>query len=198
MRRPRLLLALTLGLCVTGAAPAEGAKVTKTAAGISVPNGTGGGGPTPLVAGEGSQSFKLSGKKVKKRQILDVNLILNATSGSTNSLSDLGMTLIGPKGDNVPIAPLGGLAWVDVKRDDQSDLVACDPEFEAASFCNYLQGGTTYTGSLHTEITPTFRGLNPKGTWRLLFEDVGSSAEPPTAIGVSTLEVKTGRKFAKD
>ena len=81
MLRPRLLLALALGLCAAAAPAAEAAKVTETAPGITVPNATGGLGPTPLVRGEGSQSFKLSGKKVKKRQVVDVNLILNASSG---------------------------------------------------------------------------------------------------------------------
>jgi hypothetical protein len=197
MRRPRLLLALALGLCAAAAPAAEAAKVTETAAGITVPNATGGGAPPPTLEGEGSQSFKLSGKKVKKRQVLDVNLVLNASSGGATELNDLLVTLVGPKGDNVQILTPGGRAWVDLKLDDQSNLFPCDPAFNRGSNCNYLQGNTTFTGSVHAEITPTFLGLNPKGTWRLLFRDVGTGAEPPTTIGVSTLEVKTGRKFAK-
>ena len=108
------------------------------------------------------------------------------------------MILVAPKGDNAPMDTPGGSAWVNLKLDDQSNLIPCDPAFDVSSRCNYLQAAPPTPAPCTRRSTPTFRGLNPKGTWRLLLEDAGSSAEPPTTIGVSTLEVKTARKFAKD
>jgi hypothetical protein len=168
---------------------AQAAKVSETATGGGLPGRVG------LVAGEFIQQFQLKGKKVKGKQVLDVNLTLNA-NGDPAALPVADLRLIGPKGDNVQIQNPGGSSWVNLKFDDQSTLDACDPTQDIHSDCNYLQGGTTFTGDLNQQLNPTFRGLNPKGTWTLLW--IQDSSATAVSVGESILEVKTGRKFAKE
>jgi hypothetical protein len=180
---------------------AQAAKVTATAAGVAVPDSVDNAGV--FTTGSASQTFTLKGSKVNGKQILDVNVILNASvPAGADSLDDIDVTLIGPKGDEADLplpGNVGARRWVDLKVDDQSLFFGCDPTVRISSRCNYVQNGTL-TGSLHGIFKPVFRGGNPKGTWRLLFRDTGVTppADPPTAIGTSTLEVKTGKKFAKE
>ena len=92
----------------------------------------------------------------------------------------------------------------------------CNPFTRVALYCNYIQGTTAassdagfFTGSVdagqYAEETaagfnPVFKGNNPRGTWTLqVFDGQVNSPAPPetTTLGVSTLEVTTGRKFVK-
>ncbi len=197
--RIRLSLVLAVAVVVLTASPgaAHGAKVTETAEGFSLPDSTQVGGP--IFDSEGSQTFKLSGRKVRDRQVTDVNVTLNVGSAAGfSSLSEFDVTLVAPKGENLLLpTPLGSLGMIDLTFDDQSNLRPCFPTSVSASNCNYSQNGI-FTGSLRAVINPTFRGLNPKGTWRLLFEDTESAGQGPTTIGTSTLEVRTARKFEKE
>ena len=202
-KRSRLALVgvLTLALgAFVGPGVAQAAKATETASGGTLPDAVTSGAQT--TAGEFVQTFRTSGKKVKKKQTLDVSLTVNATDA--NGLGDVSAVLYRPKGEGVavpipgPPFPGGPTTLVNLKFRDQSNLVACDPAFTIASNCNYQSGGV-YTGELGSGFNPTFRGLNPKGTWTLVWMDTGSG--PPadvTTIGESTLQVKTGKKFAKD
>jgi len=189
-----LAASLSLATLVTPGL-AGAAKVSEKAQPVVVPDAAPSGAVT--VIGEAVQTFKLKGSKVKGRQVLDVDLRLNLTSApGTESGLDITFLLVGPRGDHTGLfSPAANL--VDVELDDQADLFACNPANTLASNCNYIQGGVL-TGRIHASLNPTFRGLNPKGTWRLLIEDSFNSGEPPTTVGVSTLQVKTGRKFAKD
>jgi len=208
------VLALAVGVCA-GTGVAQAAKVTKTAAGGPVPNATGGPG---LATSDGAfiQTFNLQGKKVKGMQILDVNLTMNA-SGTLDANDDLFATLISPGGDNADVpVPFTGSSFTNLKFDDQSRLVYCNPFTRVALYCNYIQGTTAassdagfFTGSVdagqYAEETaagfnPVFKGNNPRGTWTLQVFDgnVNNPATPETTtLGVSTLEVTTGRKFVK-
>jgi hypothetical protein len=187
------LCALTAGaLALPAGAPA--AKVERTAEGGVLPASTG---TAPRVGSEFLQTFTLKGKRVKGKQVLDVNLTLTASAGSADALGTATVTLIGPKGENVEINDPGGLSWVNLEFDDQSRLTACDPANQIHSDCNYLQGGT-YSGPLHAELNPTFGGLNPKGTWTLQWIQDFGTGDPSSLIGPATLEVKTGKKFAKE
>jgi hypothetical protein len=195
-----LVAATALSVAALGAGGAEAAKVTETAQGGTLPAATG---PVPpRVWGEFRQEFELKGKKVKGRQILDIDLTVNATGGSPDALQDVFATLIGPKGDRLNLrtpnigAPSGQF-WVDVRFDEQSILRSCDPTFRVRSDCNYLQGDTTYTGPFRETFRRTFGGGNPKGTWTLIWQDTGGP-NPVSAIGASTLQVKTGKRFEKD
>jgi hypothetical protein len=200
MRKVSVLLML-FAMMLLAPAIAQAAKVTETAPGVAVPDSFDSGGI--FTAGEASQAFKLKGSKVKGKQILDVNVILNGTSAvGTSSLAGVRVKLIGPKGDETDLPQLQNVGlrdWADLKVDDQSLLFGCDPQDRISSRCNYVQNGTI-TGSIHGILNPVFRGGNPKGTWRLLFRDRSFSppGQAPTSIGTTTLEVKTGKKFAKE
>ena len=154
---------------------------------------------TPLV-----QTFKLSGKNVKGKQVLDVNLTMNSSGSGAGANDDLRAKLVGPKGDvnGVPIPSLGS-AMVNLKFDQQVLLVPCNPLDLVASDCNYLQGGNaagtlgTMTGGLNDNVNPVYKGSNPKGTWTLFTWDTDPNATTST-LGTTTLEVKTGKKFAKE
>jgi hypothetical protein len=207
-RRTRTKLALsgalTLALAATiGAGAAQGAKVTESAPGGLLPDEVIGPGgveiQTPLV-----QEFKLKGKNVKGKQILDVNVTVNSTSADLNANTNVDAVLVGPKRNNEGLnLPDEGNNMVNVKLDDQSDLFDCNPfEFQRRD-CNYLQGGNvagstgTMTGSLSDFLNPVFKGGNPKGTWTLYVFDTNDGV-PAITWGTTTLEVKTGKKFAKE
>ena len=188
------VLALALSVIV-GPGVAQAAKANKTAAGGTLPDAVDVGPQT--TAGEFVQTFKLKGKKVKGKQTLDVSLTVNASDA--NGLGDVSAVLYRPKGEGVGVPLPGGTTWTNLRFRDQSNLVACNPTFTIASNCNYLQGGTTFTGDLGSFFNPTFRGLNAKGTWKLVWMDTAGG--PPadlTTIGQSRLSVKTGKKFAKE
>jgi hypothetical protein len=197
MGPPPLACALALAICLLIApVAAEAKKVTETAPGVPLPDAA----PTtfPTTYGEATQTFNLRGSKVKKKQVLDVNLILNATESEPFVLAGIGIYLIGPRGDQAFLfSPSAAPNWVNLKLDDQSNQFSCNPLQTADSSCNYWQGQTA-TGSVHARINPTLKGTNPKGRWRVVFRDVNPAGDPPTAIGTSTLEVKTGRKFEKE
>lgn len=190
------VLALALG-AFAGPGVAQAAKVSEKAGPVTVPDAVQSGGPGGVTTfGENSLTFKLSGKKVKKQQILDVDLILNATGVG---LGDLNLVLTKSKIGSQFVRTPGGTVWSDLEFSDQSNLVACNPANTIASNCNYLQGGTTYTGDLNTSFNPVFKGGNPKGTWTLSIQDQNpdNPAEAPATVSAE-LEVKTGAKFAKD
>jgi hypothetical protein len=195
--RRSVVCALTLALCLLLApAAAEAKRVTETAPGVLVPDAA----PTsfPVTGGEATQTFELRGSKVKGKQVLDVNVILNASEPAPFVLSSMTIFLFGPKGNAASLSdPSSAPTWANLKLDDQSNQRSCDPMQTADARCNYWQGQTA-TGSVHARINPLFRGTNPKGEWTLLFFDGFPDNDPPTTIGVSTLEVKTGRKFEKD
>ena len=135
---------------------------------------------TPFV-----QKFKLKGKKVKGKQVLDVNLIVNASGSAADALQELSAVLVAPKGENVLVLIPGiGHNQVNVKFDDQSELIPCNPLANNRRDCNYLSGADatgdfgTFTGSLNAGaggvlvgFNATFKGLNPKGTWTLYSYD---------------------------
>lgn len=214
------VLALAVGVCA-GTGVAQAAKVTETAAGGPVPNATGGPG---LATGAGvfTQTFELKGGKVKNKQILDVNLTMSSFGNTGDVNDDLTATLISPKGENADVpTPFQGSSFTNLKFDDQSPLQQyCNPFTFVAPFCNFIigatppPGGTTdfgfFTGTIDAGLyafntaagfNPVFKGGNPKGTWTLKVYDVAPNAagSPQTALlGTSELEVKTGKKFAKD
>jgi hypothetical protein len=209
-------LGLTVGL-ITGPGVAHAAKVTATAAGGPVPNATGGSG-LAIADGLFTQTFQLRGKKVKKQQVQDVNLTMNS-SGSLDVNDDLIALLTGPQGDSASVPlPGQGSGFQNLKFDDQAAAQTyCNPFQRVASYCNYIQGATAmsvdagfFTGSIDAGaygpfdahgFNPVFKGTNPKGTWRLSVWDTATNgvATPQTAtLGTSTLEVRTGKKFAKE
>lgn len=211
------VLALAVGVCA-GTGVAQAAKVTETAAGGPVPNATGGPG---LATADGlfTQSFELKGGKVKNRQVLDVNLTMNSFGNTGDVNDDLAVVLVGPKGDSTSVpTPFTGASFTNLKFDDQAAPKAyCNPFTRVASYCNFIIGATAastdfgfFTGSIDASaygpfdaegFNATFKGTNPKGTWRLFVWDttVNPVAAPQTALlGTSELEVKTGKKFAKD
>jgi hypothetical protein len=192
------VLALALG-AFAGPGVANAAKVSQSAGPIAIPDATDAGAAAPDINGEGVLEFKFKGSKVKKKQTLDVNVILNATGGGNGALSDLFVTLIGPKGDNFTLPTPFGNAWVDLTFDSQSDLFACDPAVTINSSCNYISGGPngTFTGSLAAGLNPTFKGVNPKGTWKLKISDGDDDLQPASTVSAE-VELKTGKKFAKE
>jgi hypothetical protein len=214
------LLVLALG-AIALPVSAQAAKVRVSAPGGPVPNATGGPGLATSV-GVFTQTFNLKGKNVKKKQVQDVNLIVNSI-GSLDVNDDLFGTLSSPNGANSEVIwPSQGSGMVNVKFDDQSDKQYCNPFSDIAPYCSYIQGATGsggtasaagfFTGSIGTVqygtaaigssgFNPVFKGSNPKGTWRLAVYDTNDNpvAMPETAImGTSTLEVQTGKKFAKE
>jgi len=201
---------------------AQAAKVTVTAAGGAVPNATGGPG-SGLATADGlfTQTFELQGKKVKNKQVLDVNLTMNSFGNTGDANDDLFAVLFGPKGDSASVpTPFQGSSFTNLKFDDQSPLKDyCNPFQRVASYCNYIIGATappggtdefgSFTGIMDAGaygpfdargFNPAFKGTNPKGTWRLMVWDraVNAVGSPETAtLGTSVLEVTTGKKFAK-
>ena len=129
-------------------------------------------------------------------------MITNSTSPDPSG-SFYQQILVSPKNIEVFLPVLPGNNRVNVEFDDQSDLFACNPLTFQARDCNYLQGGNstgtigTMTGKLGAELNPEFKGGNPKGTWTMYSYDLSPGA-PITTLGTTTLEVKTGKKFAKD
>jgi hypothetical protein len=204
--RRRLAVAGTLALALGvgfGSGSAQAAKVSETAAGGLVP---------PLIdppAGATTsvpfvQSFTLKGGKVKSKQTLDVDVTVNGFGNGLDSNQDLTALLVGPKGDHVALpVPNIGSGMSNLKFDSQSLLTPCNPLAIVSENCNYLQGGNaggtigTMTGSLNADIKPVFKGGNPKGTWRLIWRDFNDNPVT-TTLGTTTLEVKTGKKFAKE
>jgi hypothetical protein len=197
------LLALAFGV-VGGTGSAQAAKVTESAAGGLVPPTIDGGPGLADSRAVFTQSFKLSGKNAKGKQVLDVNVTVNGVGSGDGSNDDLNAQLIAPNGDNtgIPI-PDNGSAMSNLEFDDQSILRSCNPLTFNSDDCNYVQGAVagldvgTVTGELNASFNPVFRGNNPKGTWRIQWIDVNSNAIT-TTLGETTLEVKTGKKFAKD
>ncbi|MGZ5348311.1 MAG: hypothetical protein ACXWGV_12080, partial [Solirubrobacterales bacterium] len=123
---------------------------------------------------------------------------------ATDANNAIRAKLIGPVGDNDSsfLRLAGGQSLVNLTFDDQSPFRLCNPLGEPASDCNYLQGATpggdgVATGSVHADLNPVFRGLSPKGTWRLVWWDASQDAKTRT-IGTATLEVRTGKKYAKE
>lgn len=212
VKRSRLALLGVLAVAVgvfAGPGVAHGAKVSETAAGGPVPDAVSSGGilfQTPFV-----QEFKLKGSKVKGKQVLDVNLIMNSSGSAADALQELTPVLVAPKGQTVLVLVPGiGHNQVNVKYDDQSELIPCNPLVNNRRDCNYMSGADasgdfgTFTGSLNAGaggvlvgFNATFRGLNPKGTWTLYTYDDEVGA-PNNTLGETTLEVKTGKKFAKE
>lgn len=205
------VIAITAGVC---AGPAQAAKVTQTALGGAVPNATGGG-QVATSHGLFTQTFNLTGKKVKGKQVLDVNLTMTSFGNTGDVNDDLRAKLVAPDGANteVPLPDLGA-SFLNLKFDDQSDLTYCDPFDLVASDCLYAIGSTldsdifaSFTGTVGTSFfgsfgpivgfNPVFRGSNPKGKWTLKVWDliVGPAAAPQTALlGTSKLEVTTSEK----
>ncbi len=190
------LSALALGVIV-GPGTAQAAKVSEKEGPVVVPDASQANADAPVIAGENSITFNLGGKKVTKKQILDVDLTLNATGSAAGALGDLGITLTKSKIGSAGVPAPGGTVWSDLEFSDQSDLFACNPLVEIASGCNYLQGGTTFTGQLNASFNPVFKGGNPKGRWTLSFEDFDPSGGSSSTVSAE-LEVKTGAKFAKE
>jgi hypothetical protein len=91
-----LTVALTLALAATiGAGAAQGAKVTEKASGGVLPDEVIAGPvdiQTPLI-----QEFKLKGSKVKGKQILDVNVVVNSTSADLGANAAIDAVLVSPK-----------------------------------------------------------------------------------------------------
>jgi hypothetical protein len=218
--RYALLGIAALALCAIALpGAAQAAKVKENAAGGPVPNATGGG-ALAVADGQLTQTFTLKGGKVKNKQVTDVNLTMNSV-GSLDANDDLLAVLTGPKGDtaSVPL-PNFGSGFTNLVFDDQAaPQVFCNPFNRVAAYCNYIQGvlapGTNsdagfFTGSIDASaygpfdahgFNAAFKGSNPKGKWTLTVWDtiVNPAATPQTAtLGVSTLEVKTGKKFAKE
>ena len=197
------LAALALGVIV-GPGTAQAAKVSEDAAGGLVPPFINNPEGTPDVSVPFVQDFRLRGKNVTKRQILDVNVTVNGVGNGADSNSDLSAQLVGPKGDNVflPIPNIGS-AMTNLEFDDQSVLVPCNPFAISSDDCNYLQGGDvdglvgSMSGELTATLNPFYKGGNPKGTWRLIWRDDDDDVVT-TVLGETELEVKTGRKFAKE
>lgn len=196
------LAALALG-AIVGPGTAQAAKASDSDGPVFVPDASRAAPAAPVVFGEGRLEFNLSGKNVNKKQILDVNLTLHAAGAAAGVLGDLQMRLVKSKIGSAGVPSPGGTVWSNLEFDDQSDLFACNPANEIASDCNYLQGGTTYTGELNASFNPVFRGGNPKGRWTLVIQDPfpGTGPGPGAAHGPSQvsaeLEVKTGKKFVK-
>jgi hypothetical protein len=180
---------------------ATAAKVTATAPGGALADATGYYTQGPPL----TQTFRLGGKKAAGKQTLDVNLTVSSTGSATDANFAFRAKLVGPGGDNFSAFPLGeagGQSLGGLKFDDQSSLRLCNPLSTQASDCNYLQGATpggggVATGSVHADLNPVFRGLSPKGTWRLVWWDTSQDAKTHT-IGTATLEVRTGKKYAKE
>jgi len=196
------LAALALG-AIAGPATAQAAKVSENEGPVFVPDATQVAPPDgPVIVGENSMTFNLRGNKVNKKQILDVDLTLNASGAVAGVLGDLDVFLTKSKIGTAGVPTPGGSTWIDLEFSDQSDFVPCNPLFTIASDCNYLQGSTTYTGSLNSSLNPVFKGGNPKGRWTLSIQDPfpGTGPGPGPAHGPSQisaeLEVKTGKKFA--
>ncbi|MGZ5412493.1 MAG: hypothetical protein ACXWYV_08240 [Solirubrobacterales bacterium] len=147
------------------------------------------------------QSFKLSGKKVQKKQVPGVNVTVNSAGSDPGANRQLRAKLISPGGDSVTVLDgPGNQSLVNLTYDDQSELQLCDPNGLEASDCNFVQGVTApdtgfYTGFTHGFLNPVFRGGNPRGTWRLVWWD--TSSVTTHEIGTAILTVRTGKKFAK-
>jgi hypothetical protein len=204
--RARRSLAATAIAALVSIAPvavAEGKKVSVSAPGGPIPNASGNIPVTPLVLGELVQTYTLKGSKVKKKQILDVNLILNGTGSAPNAAAQVIYILSAPSGEFTTVGSFGAQSISELKIDDQSELILCNPFFTVSDDCNYVvgamaSGGTgTATGSVHGTLTQQFKGLNPKGTWRLRALDLATSPET-MVLGETTLEVKVGKRFAKE
>ncbi|MGZ5361463.1 MAG: hypothetical protein ACXWZW_07610, partial [Solirubrobacterales bacterium] len=187
--------------CAWAPAPSDAARVSKTAPGgalADAPPPSGGFFPDgpPFV-----QSFKLSGKKVQKKQVPGVNVTVNSAGSDPGANRQLRAKLISPGGDSVTVLDgPGNQSLVNLTYDDQSELQLCDPNGLEASDCNFVQGVTApdtgfYTGFTHGFLNPVFRGGNPRGTWRLVWWD--TSSVTTHEIGTATLTVRTGKKFAK-
>jgi hypothetical protein len=202
-RRTRAALAgvLTLSLgAMLGSGVAQGAKVTQSASGGPLPDAQAVGSTliqTPFV-----QQFKFKGKNVKGKQTLDVDVITNSTS-SDPSGNFFQMILVSPKNLQVDLQALPGNNRVNLEYDDQSDLFPCNPFTFQARDCNYLQGGNsagsigTMTGKIGATLNPEFKGSNPKGNWTMYSYDI-FPGPPNMVLGTTKLEVKTGKKFAKE
>jgi hypothetical protein len=176
---------------------AEAKKVSEKASGGAIPDAVLSGGVT--TAGVLTQEIKFKGGKVKGKQVLDVDLILN--SSDPDSAPPV-PTIFAPKGENVATTiGYGGAVRnvVNLELSDQSRLTAfCNPLIVSRPNCNYLQSaGTVATGSFNQSLNPTFKGLNPKGTWTVVYQDI-TPGGALTTVGETTIEIKTGKKFAKE
>jgi hypothetical protein len=194
-------------LLLAAPALASAAKVTVTAPGGVVPSATGGG-ALATVDGVLAQPLQLKGGKVKGKQVLDVNVTISLTGNRANANIFLRADLIGPKGDHVPLPiPSAGSSVAGLTFDDQSRLIGyCNPLMVTASICNYAVGATptsmdfaSFTGNFRAPLNEVFRGLNPKGEWTLEVRN-NAALNPPvvTTLGTTILEVKTGKRFAKE
>jgi len=190
VRQAAAACALLVALALPGVAGA--AKVRETAPPVTLPGAPPG---PPLDTGNVTQSFELKGAKVRGKQVLDVNVVANATIAAPNSLALTSMILIGPSGDESAVLVAGSAqTWSQLKFDDQSLQFGCDPALTSSSRCNYVQAGTL-SGSVNATINPFLKGLRPKGTWTLFFQTFSSA---PVQVGETTLEVKTGKKFKRE
>jgi hypothetical protein len=205
-------LALALGVVVGPGTAAAAKKVSKSSAGGPVPpaieNPFGADAPVPFV-----QTFKLKGKKVKRKKIVDVNLTVSASGNGPSANADLSATLVDPRGDaNTIVDPKGGSVGLPIPDigssmqsllfKDQSIFIPCSPFGEPRFNCNYLQGANedatvgTMTGELNSVITPPFEDKNPKGTWKLVWRD-GDADAVTTVVGESTLTIKVAKRKPK-
>ena len=209
---PNHRLCFALAVLAAGALAAPGvasaAKVTETTSGGALADAPAPAGGITFDGPPLTQSFQLKGKKVKKQQVKRISLTINSTGSAGFANGDIRAKLIAPSGDNFGAAisllfagGVGGANLVNLELDDRSDLTLCDPLQFQASDCNYLQGSTpagggTATGRVGTSgLMDVFRGLNPKGTWRLVWWDTVSDGVTH-GIGEATLEVVTRKKFA--
>ena len=205
--RLALLGVLALALSVTvGPAVADAKRVTRTATGGAVPDAVDIlGGPTVEGAAVPIE-FKLKGKKVKKRQVADVDIQIAGAANAEGAAADLRYKLVSPNGDSVNwgvFIPFG-ITSFDVKWDNKSQLFACNPLFLQASDCLYATGATPANpglGSLVGELDGgflknTFRINNPKGSWTLDVWD--TFAGGITTLGNVSLTVNAIKKFAKE
>jgi len=187
---------LAVALVALAPAAAQAKKVSQTAAPFALPDATLSG--TAAVLGEGSQTFRFKGGKVKGRQITDVDLTVNAIAAAANQLAYVEMILIAPKGDLVRLnVGSEATSWVDITFDAQASQQACIPLIVTPR-CKYASGGVISGPIRFGDMRAAFRGGNPKGTWRLLFQDTFVNSSPPISVGTSTLELNVARKFEKE
>jgi hypothetical protein len=206
-RLAALGLAALAVTAIVGPGSAQAARVSEDAPGGLVPDEINNPFPTPNVSVPFVQEFRFKGKNVNKRQVLDVNVTVNGTGNGPGSNGGLTALLVAPKGEHAGI-PLPGIgsAMSNLQFDDQSILRPCDPFLISRDDCNYLQGASptsdigTMTGELSSGHNPVFKGINPRGTWRLIWRDndFGGANTVSTVLGETELELKTGRKFAKE
>ena len=203
--RIALLGVLALALSVTvGPAVADAKRVSDTEPGgvvpdaVDIPMG-------PTVEGAAVPiEFNLKGKKVKNRQIADVDIQISGAGSTEGAADDLRYKLVSPNGDSVNWFIGPAITSFDVKWDNKSQLQPCNPLFLQASDCLYAVGATPANpglGSLVGELDggflrTVFRLGNPKGTWTLHVWDEFPGGI--TTLGNVSLTVNAIKKYVKE